>query len=416
MTDETNHSRRRFLAGVGAGGIASLAGCLTTLPAFGQRVRYGEVDEPSHDPPVYRDWLAEEDESVASVDPGAWGPDTVSMPGIVNTITEQMDAVGIPFDSFDYALSIDSVPVGMTVARADIDRTAVEETLDQIGYEHERTDEGYDIYSRQYRDRVLGVGDEFIIQSRDLDGQGEAIENVEARIDTKAGRKTRQHEGNSEFARVTDAVGGYPWAGVSVGKGDGIGGIEIDGSEALYQGDGYTVDDDGAYLVRTLLFPAGETVTESDVRDYVSQFQAATAMDRVDIRIDGRLVTIVAKATHSRFEEWAGGYVRPLTAWSVEYGGGSVTFRYEAGESLDPSLLTTKYVDVSGDVTEETPYEDLVEPTPVQFVDVYDTVEPGDALRIDVSELGEWRVFVDFESPDSDETWTEVSYNDSLVE
>jgi hypothetical protein len=56
-TDTERHDtlqRRELLAGVGAGVVAT-AGCVTTLNPLGQRVRYGDIDEPAPGEPVYRD-------------------------------------------------------------------------------------------------------------------------------------------------------------------------------------------------------------------------------------------------------------------------------------------------------------------------------------------------------------------------
>jgi hypothetical protein len=413
MTEETGGdgicTRRGLLAAIGAASVASTAGCLTTLPSFGQRIRYGEVDEPSVDPPVYRDWLPESSRSATYIEPGAWGADTLGPPDVIDTIKERMAYVGMAFDSFDYAIAVD----GTIVGRGTIDRAVAEETLTRVGYQSEGTERGYEFYYHPDSERAVAVGESAVLTAEETLDVSDPRAAILETLDAKAGRIARKHETSWKFARLTEEVGGQP----AVTAADS-GAIEFGGVEAVAQARGYTYDGDDAYVTMGAMSPEDETYSKSDIREVLSEFPEALEASRVDLRVDGRLANVVAKLPASVYRELVATYERPLSTWSVEYDAGreTVTFNYDAGERIDPAVLVAKYLDPTGAGDGGSSYEERSEPTPTQFGDKYGTVTPGASLTVDVSAFDEWRVFVEGQAPDDDYTWQEVSYNSTLID
>lgn len=410
MTERTDGdgrcSRRSLLAGAGAAAVASTAGCLTTLPTFGQRIRYGDVEEPSVDSPEYRNWMPESSGGISYMEPPAWDSETLGPPDIVDHVKEDMVPVGVEFDSFDSVLYVDDVVVG----RGEVDRSVAEETLNRAGYRYEDTTDGYDFYRGLDSTGTVAVGEAGVLAVPESADSSDPRAAIGEKLDANEGRIARKHEESWKFARLTEAVGGQP----AVTAADS-GALEFGGTEAVAQARGYTVEDGDAYVTMGAMSPEDETFDKSDIREFLSQFPEALDASRVDVRVDGRLATVVAKLTADVYRELVATYERPLSAWSVAYSPRSdtLTVDYDAGEAIDPAVLTTKY---RGTNQEGRSFEDGLEPTPTQFEDEYDTVEPGASLTVDVSVFEEWTVVVEGQAPGSDYTWTEFTYNSTRID
>lgn len=393
-------TRRAMLASLGAAGAISSAGCLTTLPSFGQQIRFGDVDEPSASSPVYREWIPNEIEAYRTAGsthveyqiPGERGERTVGAPYSDRSIKDGLDHVGVDFQSFEYLLRVGRVIVG----RANVDRSHVGDAITQTGYEPHETTEEFELYHRTPpgagRGRTVAVGDEHLLLAR------ESPDAIRELLDTSAGRRTRRHEAESDFALLTDEVGGYPVTTL------GASGPELDGETPTQSAGAAVFDDSYAYGVRTYVFPEETAVSRSAVEGWLSESPRALDATRVDLRIDGRTLTVVLQVSHGVFEDLFGPlFEYPVITWGIEHDEGALRFVHEAGDSVDATLLTVR------DRIAETPADE-------QFSDVYDTVEPGDSVTLDVSGTEEWSFAVQGRVPDSDERWTETGFNHTRVE
>jgi hypothetical protein len=399
--------RRELLAGVGAG-VAAMAGCATTLNPLGQKVRYGDIDEPAAGEPVYRDWIpaALGPNSVPGSTsglgyqvPGERGEETVGAPPMYydEMVKENLVAVGVEFDSFEYVVRIGATTLG----RASFDRDRVEQTIldrgrdggivSDGGYERASEYRGVDIYTRGGPEPggTVAVGDELLAVADDP-------EQVEEILDTGAGTRARRHEVDDAYARLVDTLGGMPITDLH----------QVGGTEKLASGSGRLFDDSAAYIVSADVYADDVDISRADVEgDLADGSMGSLPLDanRVDLRIDEPVRTLVYKFDHDTYEDLPGTlFEYPFVTWEFDYDGAALTITHRAGTELDPSRYTLRDVRRG-------------EPTDEQFDDRFETIAPGDTLTVDLGGRTEWHLRLEGELP-GDNSHSEFDIGDDDVE
>lgn len=377
---EQNTTRRRLLAGLGTGFGLATAGCLTTLPSFGQRVRYGEVEEPSPDGATYRRWLPADQGARAFYHvPGERGEETLGGPIDDTSMSSRMEYVGVDMDDVAYACRISTHREDdVFVLRTDPDLTHIEGVLDDLAYEPVDRYRGVDRYERPSDQNVtvgsnqasVGIGDDVVLYTEETVAQLEPI--IDAGVDVSY----RVHSQRQELKTFFEAIGGQPAMDVTYTD---IG--ELEDSMARGSARQYVFDDDAAYFIRTVLNAEGEDISRSEQESWIESREYATDARRVDLRIDEPLVTIAVEFDHDRFLEQFGPAIDiPLVTWDVTYHRDSeaVEVVHLAGESVDAEGLAVRGDNLGNELP--------------QFDDQYQTVSPGDSLAIDVSGHEDWHV------------------------
>lgn len=400
MPDERKYyTRRKVLAGTLGAGMVASAGCLTAMPSLGQQIRFGRVDEPTSGPPIYRDWIPAEGtdsefglSSLVFIQPGSLGIESVGHGATLwsTIIKQQLDYVGMDFESFDYVLAYDD----FVVARGDIDWSAVESTIARTSYERAGEYETLTLYRRDDTNRTLGIGDDVMVGGRGDTAQA-AIERV---YDTGRGTRTRRHETDQEFATVTERVGASP--SLSLGTGPMLPYDDSpDHPDSEWSTMEYRFDDEYVYLITTLVYPEGESVPTRHLEETVYESDHAVSATNVDIRADGRFGVIVIQLTHSEIRamnDRPDGYHEPFITWGIKDDGDTLTLVHETGDTVDASWLS---VEIDG------------EPTDEQFGDEFDTVGPGDRLGIDVGEFADdFRLAMYISLEGTNDLWIEFEY------
>lgn len=412
-TDDTP-SRRAVLAGIATAAGAATSGC-TTLPSFGQQVRFGSVETPATDRPRYRDWLphfelpdgARADDDIVRahveyLEPGNRGRELLGTPVGGQSVKPAMDHVGIEFESIDWAVEYRR----SVVARTTVDVPTVERALDPTGYEPYGSYEGYRLYERDDLNRVIAVGEESLVFSGYV---SEPTEYVTRYIDAGAGRTTRRHEAQDGFGSITDEVGAPSWTRIRAGT------FNVGGSTARLRARSVEFDDERVYAGRQFLFEAGADVTESEIRAQISQYPEALEATRVDVQVDGPLVTVVGQLPPESYRTVSTVelYDQPIITWGLDWSEGdtTATLTHEAGDTVDASVFTVGLQPLSSRTDSEgDPSPRPSRPTDEQFADHYDRIEPGDSLSIDVGGLDRWRLFVHGDPPVEQHTWLELAY------
>jgi hypothetical protein len=373
-------SRRRLLAAGGAAAaLSTTAGCVATLPPLGRRVRFGRVDAPEAGSPDYRRWLPEPSAFDDPTDPDvakgiAWfmtftpndlGTETVgetfSFP--VGLVRPRVDHVGVGYGNYDRV-----VWYGPTFAvEADVDRTAVRETLSTTGYSEAGTHRGFDLYDRSDLPRAVAVGDDgFVFASGDT-----ALSDVRAVVDARTGASRRYHETDETFALLSSATGNYPWTWFHQTDDEGA---------MLASASSFAFDDDAVYYVWTRVYREGETPSKAALQRELEENDRALRSEDVDVELDGRVATIEFRHTHERFKEDNKEEAPPPhVTWGLDHDreAQEVTLHHEAGDPVPAEELFVGYAPVVHDEDEPT--------IDTQFDDEYDTVSPGDSLTVDVS-------------------------------
>jgi hypothetical protein len=378
--DPPRRSRRGLLrSGIGAAAAASLAGCIATLPPLGRRIRFGRVDVPDLGSPSYRRWLPAEpgfpatEESpddglpwLSTSTPGALGEETIGIPfQLFESVKKsRTDYAGVGYGTYDRVVFFGSV----LVAAVAVDRGTVRETLAPTGYESAGTHRGFDLYERSDVPRAVAAGDLGLVFSR-----GAApLDDVRAVVDARRGRRRRYHEADETFATLSSAAGSPPMTYMH-GADD----------EAAQRANAYafTFDEDGVYHVQVRVYPPGETPAKHEVkRELEAEADQPVIHPRdaraVDVTVHDRVVTIETRQTHARFREHGSEtQLPPQVTLGIDHdrGAGTVTVRHEAGDAVPASQLTVG-ANATGAAID------------AQFGDDHDTVSPGDALTVDVSD------------------------------
>ena len=413
QTSQNGIGRRQALTGVGLGAIGLLSGC-STLPAFGQRIRYGTVDQPSQSAPFYREWLPEPEgyplsaTRIEYVEPSNRGQSLFGAPYGGHYTKRNIDYIGMDFDAFDWLLCAN----GHTVGSVDVDADKINQTIPKTSYEQFDEYSGYDIYKRDDMRRTVGIGDERIIYS----GFGsEPIDEIKRFIDVGAGRVQRWHEANEDLARLIEAAGAAPVTHLGGTR------TEINSQQADFEGLTINTDESHVYPRWLLLFPDGVNITRSEIENHIAQSASALDPTRIDIEQTGQLVSLLAKirpeefrtiASDRPFNHMAIGqsgnvYRQEFITWGFSHDAENnvVTVKHEAGDSINASRLTLYTVDTTAKNADERYTE-----APEQFADTYEVVQPGDTRQVEVNTTENWQINIAAEAKESTAGWTEISY------
>ena len=366
MTDEremqhVGSTRRDVLAAVAGSG--AVAGCTSTLPPLGQRVRFGRVDVPSPGPPGYRPWIPAASAlpggtpaAVQSVDPAALPAGGIGR-GLFAT---RLDWLGTPFESFELAVNVGSA----IVLEGPTDPATVAGAVGATTYTSAGEYEGYDLYTRLDVPRTIAAGDGAAVVA-----YGETRrETVQALVDARDGRVGRRHETDDAFATLSGEAG---LADFTVF--DSLGIVERSVSEALLSSTALEYTDEASYFQYQYLFPRPADVPRRAIRRELRASETALDADAVDVRSAGRRAVV-----DLRTDPPTGSRAAPVVTWGVDYDAraSSVTLRHEAGTPIDAAELIVRVGTV--EEVDGLP-DDLDDP---QFSDEYDVVEPGDSLRL----------------------------------
>lgn len=377
MTDEQTMgvSRRGMLSGLGTGAVAATSGCLTTLPSFGQRVRYGAVDEPTPGEPVYGDWLPPgSGTSVRHHVPGQRGEETLGGPVEDRYISSGLEYVGVTFDEVEYVTRLGErfVMVG------DVDQGRVRDQLDRNGYSSIDEYSGFERYEREHRPGATSasvvVDDDAVLYS------GGSIEELEPIIDAKTGGTPRAGERSETVKRQLETLGAHPVTTFGYT-------VEDETSRGLAAGGTqYAFDDESAYAIRTEIYLDPDDISRSDIEAEIESHPDARDATRVDLRIEDRVVTIAVELEHDTFVEHFGPLVDyPLAAWDASYDETEreVTLTYLGGDQTDPASFEL--------INSETD-----EPVDGQFAEQYESLSAGATVTVLLGNRDELRLHVEY--------------------
>jgi hypothetical protein len=359
-------SRRRVLSSAAAVGTLSAAGCTTTLPPLGQRVRFGRIDFPPSEPPTYRTWVPtrpspDDDAPVRSALPGRLPTGSLGR----GLFVAPSDYFGTDFETYDRAVAV----AGAYVFEGDTDPETVAAALDGTGYDPAGRYEGYDLYDRTDTPRMVAATDGAVLWAAGPHRR-RAIERV---ADTGSGRRSRRHETDDDFAAITDAAGANGFVAI-----DGLE-IGLDAtSDALTTATTHAYRDSTAYFRSQYRFETEAAVPDPrQVRRELRAEETAVRADAADVRVEGRRL-----AVEIRSEREPVGWRTPQITWGADHDAdaGTVTLRHEAGDAVDADDVAVTVREVGTDPGL------LGTPEGRQFADASDTVAPGDSLTRSVGD------------------------------
>ena len=375
-TDERLSRRAALRTGAAAltAGVASLTGC-SGLPPLGSRVRYGTVSAPDSRTPTYREWLpapaafsaGDDDYNVLAYEPPPDDAPAWARASLVRSlVAAQSDYVGVHVDDVDLAIGVSSIfeAGSAAVLAGSVDTAAVEETLGRTSYEGDGTTNGYDVYARPERDRVVGVSTDGLVF-----GNGErAWDIVNAIAATRRGSAQRYHDASADFSALSDGAGRRRWTWLMPGS---ITSRSNDTAlvDTVGRAFAFSHDNEAVYSVRTWLFPEGYAPTEGEVKAALDQQARAQDADAVEVVIEGRTATIEQSRPVEQYREDSGyALVTPHVSWRVTYDedAETMTFEHEAGDAVDTDYLVVR----AGERDDITAF------------DVGETLDPGEALTV----------------------------------
>lgn len=385
MTEEQLTTRRTLLTGLGVGTVAATAGCLTTLPSFGQRVRYGDVDEPAADGATYRRWLPDTEGARAYFHvPGERGEETLGGPVNDSDITNRMPYVGVERSEVEYICRVfPNESDGVFVLRTDPDREHVQQVLANRDYERVDAYRGVDRY--EYDESAsVGIGDDVVLYTSDTVEQFEPV--IDARTDESFSTRTQRER----IAGWFETIGAHPVTEVNYWE---VG--EVEELPHVGVAEQYAFEEDAAYYIQSRVYPDGEDISQRELESEIESVPNARDATRVDLRIDEPYVTVVVELTHDRFVKHFGPlFDYPLVNWESTYDAdaGEVEFVHDSGEAVDSTRVEIR----GSGFSDELP----------QFADEYRTISPGDNVVVDITGYDDWTVGLDIVDPVTDKKTT----------
>lgn len=381
-----NRERRRLLraigAGLAAGGGASTAGCLASMPTLGQQIRYADVDVPDAGDPIYREWVPARSaidhgdggwRTVRYATPNAMGKGVVGAtdPLPEQTVKARIDYLGVGYEHYDHVVSVGPV----TVCLGSFDAATVRETVLTSGYEEIGAYEGYDLFERTNLTRGVAVRDGTILFRHRAHTSGPLeTADLETVIDTEAGRVPRRADEDDGFDAVARMTGAHP----TVQLFEGWGPIVRELSEtfsARSSSMAYAYDEEYVYHRTVCRFEEGADLTSREVEDVLTRENKVVEAHGVEAAIDDPYLWVDIRETHEEFRSRVGDERRyPQVTWGVTVDGDGTGFTvsHDGGDPVDAALLTL-FFDSRGRV------DPGIDP---QFGDEFDVVEPGDSLTV----------------------------------
>lgn len=372
-TEETTTRRGLLQAGgaaLAAGIAGSSAGCLSLLPPVGQQVRYGRVDvpAPTNTDPVYRKWLPatselpdlEHTDSAADINwmyvtPGNLGREQLGGEfriGI-DVVQSGLSYFGTPLSAHDHLVGVGSLG---GVVESKVDRDHAGSVLVEGGFQPAGSYQGYDLFDRTDKPRLVAVADDAVVQSRG----DRRREKAETLIDAGDGRIERHHETDADFATFSEWVGAYPT--IMEGFPPALVDATVEESAMVY-----TFDEQAGYFINKYLYQEGETPTKQAIKQRLNEdVNRAMQAWSVDIKIEEPRVTVQMRVEQDQFGSDFDDESLPFVTWGVEESDETITVRHEAGESIPVDNL------------EISPREALQDPPAAGT-----TLEAGDALSFD---------------------------------
>lgn len=379
---------------------------MSTLPPLGRRVRFGRVDVPPREDPVYAQWLPEpgrlQDADGETVDPlteaiyttpGDLGADELGVRfSLISTVMlSRLDYFGVGFDNYDWALGLGSG----TVLAGDVPLAEARETLTGTVYERSGSLLDFDLYRRPDVGHVVALSGTHVVF-----GRGEqARSTVETLVETGRGRTPRAVDTDDRAGRFVRTVGSSPWTWYGA-KLFGFGGQEAAlQTRPVASAHSLSFDETAAYLVANSLFPAGRVPSKSRMKDVLETRSRVLESSGADVTITDRLVTVELRVDESTLENDDVGLDLPQVTWSsrLDASATALGITHHAGEPVDASRLSTKFDPNSGN--------DRLEPAT-------GTINPGDTITVDVSGRQTDRFTLVYTVPDGDTS--AVVYETSL--
>lgn len=373
-------TRRQLLSMGGVALATSLSalssGCLSSLPPLGGTLKYGRIEAPSVGEPTYRRWLPAptsvdptvEEYACSAIQPASPRPHA---PELFNAwrgwSKSSLDYFGIGFQNYDQQISS---PFG-DVIEATFERKAVTQTAVDSGYERTGKHRGYTVLDRSDSQRRVAIGDDAIVWASE---QEHDRPNIEALIDTAAGKQQRYHETSTKFNRLTTAAGGPACVNINTHS-------RTPGDRPAMLADAIRFDADTAYRVVHYLYKEhfvdpSESKIKAAHKENNNRFTGK--IKQIDVQLDGKLATLQGKFPSDSADGIDPKFQLPQVTWSLTHNddAATVTVRHKAGESVPANRLyyNINYTDDGGKVEKQPLWTDA------------ETVSAGSETVIDVDE------------------------------
>ncbi|MBX0302086.1 hypothetical protein [Haloarcula salinisoli] len=284
---DRRYSRRTLLrrsgAMVGAGALASTAGCLDRIP------------NPFSD--AYTAWLPAPDElDQEHYRFSRWNNDDLravndkfSDDWVYDDIEDTLEPVTLSLEDISESVYIDRVQVH----QADFEKQALVDDLEAEDYEEETDREGYTIYVNEDTRRAFALDGSRVLLTPTFDSrEQDPQEALEAIIDAKAGQAGRYVDESDACSKLVDAIGTK--SGVIGMTFESLDDWLLDGMVAW--GDTYAFDGDTTSREWVLVYEDETDVDTDDLETWVEagggKYGEFTDVDDIEYSQSGRVARI----------------------------------------------------------------------------------------------------------------------------
>lgn len=267
---DNDHTRRSVLrragTAVGAGALASVAGCVDSLPGLGS----GGTS--------YETWLPEPDTVTSGDHSSFWFLDTAtfesnedelddSMVDTLESIEQVWQPVGVDWDETSTILLLDNV---VPVVEADFETEDVVDDLEDEDFDEDDEYEGYRLFERDTRGFAVGNGR--LIAIGQFIRSEDPIDDLEAIIDVNNGEEDRYVDEVEEMSVLVDELG----------NGTSINGRTLDApdepapeqgvfDEMVAEGHASSINGETADETYVIVYDSEDDVDLDDLEDWVDE-------------------------------------------------------------------------------------------------------------------------------------------------
>jgi len=278
MTEEL--SRRAAIklgaATAGVGAMGGLAGC-SSIPFVGGGANYTNwLAEPGviADSDNYRfTWT---DAQQVRNNEDNFDSDTYDNYESFNE--DRLDQAGLDYDDVNTFLSFQ----GVTVVDASFNQDDVGDELEDNDFDDDTDHEGYTIYLSESEFQAVGVSGNDLVYGR-RNGENDAVEIVEAAIDTNNGDEDRYVDENDDFSELT--------SNLSTGTFTSGGSIDND-SDQVASGQTLSVNGETSNIESITVFDEADDLEQDDVDDLQEEGEDSSDVENFSANKNGRILTV----------------------------------------------------------------------------------------------------------------------------
>jgi len=195
-----------------------------------------------------------------------------------NRNEDRLDLAGLDFEDVNTFLGFQSV----TVVDASFNQSDVTDELEDNDFEEDTDHEGYTIFLHENEYQAVGVSGGALVYGRE-NGENDAVEVIEAAVNTKKGNEDRYESENEDFDELTSTMS----------TGTFMNGRTMDtDSDQVAAGASLSVNGSTSTIETVSVFEDADAIDQDQVDQYEEDAEDADNIENFSTSTNGRVLTI----------------------------------------------------------------------------------------------------------------------------